>query len=259
MLSRSLATFLFAAFLGFAHANDNLDRGDYWYANRARGAQGDQADRKIADSMTVAYRKALADSSVEEIAAEKLLQALYFKGRFAAPDPADRMQIHTEAKILGEKMHAKYPLNKSIMSFYALNLSLWGKEYGPLQAVREGVAGKVRDLGDSAKDFQILGRAHQLLPYVPFLLSWPDKKLADKYLKMALKQHPEDLYNFLFVAELYMDQGHYEQALKMIDCALAKGVRNDYILEDRRARWKLRLLRQEIVNKIRVAAKSYPF
>ena len=36
-----------------------------------------------------------------------------------------------------------------------------------------------------------------------------------------------------------MDQGHCEQALKMIDCALAKGVGT--IISRARPRWKLRL------------------
>jgi tetratricopeptide (TPR) repeat protein len=187
------------------------------------------------------------------------LAALYFKGRFAASDQKDRMQIHTEAKLLGEKMHAKYPKNKKIMSLYAVNLSLWGKEYGPLQAVREGVAGRVRDLGDSAEDYQILGRAHQLLPYIPLLLNWPDKKMANHYLNLALVQHPEDLYNSLFVAELLLDQNRFEEALNIIDVALLQGIRPDYVLEDRRARWKLKYLREQVLQKMKNASQNFPF
>jgi hypothetical protein len=259
MRFRFLFPLLLVAVFGVAVANDNLIRGDYWYTNRAAGANGDKADRKIADKMTDAYRLALSDSSVEEIAAEKLLAALYFKGRFAASDQKDRMQIHTEAKLLGEKMHAKYPKNKKIMSLYAVNLSLWGKEYGPLQAVREGVAGRVRDLGDSAEDYQILGRAHQLLPYIPLLLNWPDKKMANHYLNLALVQHPEDLYNSLFVAELLLDQNRFEEALNIIDVALLQGIRPDYVLEDRRARWKLKYLREQVLQKMKNASQNFPF
>ena len=259
MLFRIFTVLLLAVALGLASANDNLIRGDYWYANRAAGAKGDRADRSIADKMTAAYQLAMRDSAVEEIAAEKQLDALYFKGRFAAFDQKDRMKIHTAAKELGERMHAKYPKNKKIMSLYAINLSLWGKEYGPLQAVREGVAKRVRDLSDSAKDYQILGRAHQLLPYIPLLLNWPDKKLADHYLNLALVHHPEDLYNSLFVAELLLDQDRYEEAISIIDVALLKGIRLNYILEDRRARWKLKWLRQQIVEKLKNSSAQFPY
>lgn len=259
MFFRIFSYLLFASAIGMAFANSDLDRGDYWYQNRAAGAKDDKADRKIADNMTDAYRRALADSNVEEIAAEKLLSALYFKGCFAAPEREDRMKIHTEAKLFGEKMHTKYPKNKKITSLYAINLSLWAKEYGPLEAIREGAAKRVRDLADSAEDYQILGRAHQLLPYIPLLLNWPDKKLADKYLQMAIDTHPEDLNNFLFLAELRMDQERYQEALNLIDKALLLGIRKDNILEDRRTRWKLKSLREQVTEKMKTASQTFPF
>ena len=118
-----------------------------------------------------------------------------------------------------------------------------------MASVKEGVAAKVRDVATATGNYQVLGRAHQLLPHIPIILSWPDKALADKYLNMALKQDPGDLYNYFFLAELYLDQKKYDEAQKLIDKGLSRGVRTDYMLEDKRGRWHLKELQKKLDKK----------
>ena len=96
----------------------------------------------------------------------------------------------------------------------------------------------------------MLGRAHFVLPYVPLILSWPDKKLADKYLNMALQKNPRDLYNYFFLAELRFDQKRYADALDLIDRGLSRGIRTNYFLEDKRGRWELKELQKKINAKL---------
>ena len=127
---------------------------------------------------------------------------------------------------------------------------MWGAEKNPLTAVKEGVANRVRDIATASNDFQVLGRAHQLLPYIPIILSWPDKALADKYLTMALEKDPKDLYNYFFLAELRFDQKRYADALNLIDRGLSRGIRTSYFLEDKRGRWQLKELQKKINAKL---------
>ena len=230
----------------FALANQDFEAGNYWFKNRAKNSKNDHADSLVVEKMINAYKRALKDSSVQEKAAEQLLYAYYFKGCYAVFNHEVRLKLFAESKKFGEDMHAKYPKNKTIMSLYAQNLSLWAREYGAWQAVKEGAAKKVRDLSTAAENWQFLGRAHQLLPYVPFLLSWPDKDLADKYLVMAHKQDPADINTMLFIAELRLDQKRYQEALDLIDAALKRGVRNDFVVEDKRTRWKLKDLKKKV-------------
>ncbi|MDR1760577.1 MAG: hypothetical protein LBR60_08670 [Fibrobacter sp.] len=226
-----------------------LREGDYWYERRALGTESDQAKPDYINRAIAAYQIALRDSQVEEIAAEQLLRAYYFQGCHASPSKEERMKSHTEAKQLGEQMHARYPKNKTIASLYALNLSLWGKEYGPFQAVKEGVGGKVYNLCHLAEDYQIIGRSHQLLPYIPIILNWPDKKLVLPNLLKAHEQNPGDLNTYLFIAEYYLEQKQYDEALRWIQTAEDRGVRPNFVLEDRRTRWKLRELKAEVERK----------
>lgn len=243
---RILIILLLLGSLSFA--NKDLDEGEYWFKNRARNSKNDHADSLIVEKMIEAYKRALKDSTVEEKAAERLLYAYYFKGCYVIDyhNHEARLKLFDESKTFGEAMHAKFPNNAEITSLYAQNLSLWSSEYGPLQAIKDGVARQIRDLSTEAKNWQFLGRAHQILPYIPIILSWPDKDLADKYLSWAYKKDPSDLNTSLFLAELRLDQKRYTEALQLVESALARGVRDAYTVEDKRSRWKLKDLKKKI-------------
>ncbi|WP_258285848.1 hypothetical protein [Fibrobacter succinogenes] len=232
--------------ISFASANEDLRIADSCYAARALRAKGDKADAKNAKIMKEAYKKAMEDSTVLEAATEGYVKTLYFCFRFVQFDEKKR-QLHLDTLMdASRSAYEQFPQNKEIAHVYASTLSMWGSERNVLSSLKEGIAGKVRDVATAAEDWQILGRAHFVLPYVPFLLSWPDEKLADKYLNMALEQNRKDIYNYYFLADLRYDQGRYDDAMEFIVQGLDAGVRPGYILEDKRARWHLKELWKKI-------------
>lgn len=232
-------------------ANDNLHFADSCYSVRALKANGDKADAKNAKLMINAYRKAMADTSVLEKATTGYIKSLYFSLRFVPFEKKNRMGKLDTLKNESEKAFNKFPTNKEIAHIYAAAMSMWGAEKNPLAAVKDGVALKVRDVAYATKNYQVLGRAHQLLPYIPLILPWPDKDSADKYLGLALQNDPKDLYNYYFLAEFRMDQKRYDEALEIIRQGLARGVRTEEFLEDRRGRWHLKEIEKKINAKTR--------
>lgn len=230
--------------------NQDLLFADSCYAARAERANGDKADKKNANLMIEKYRAAMADSAVLEPATEGLVKSLFFSFRFVPFDKSKRKQKLDSLKAISEDAYRQFPKNKEIAHVYASAISMWGNERGALTSVKEGVANTVRDVSTAAEDWQVLGRAHFVLPYVPLVLSWPDKKLADKYLTMALQQNPKDLYNYFFLAELRFDQKRYADALDLIERGLSRGVRTSFFLEDKRGRWQLKELQKKINAKL---------
>ena len=235
--------------ISFAGANEDLRIADSCYAARAVRAKGDKADAKNAKIMKEAYKKAMGDSSVLESATEGYVKTLYFCFRFVQFDEKKR-QLHLDTLMQASaSAYEKFPKNKEIAHIYASTLSMWGSERNVLSSLKEGIAGKVRDVATAAEDWQILGRAHFVLPYVPLLLSWPDEKLADKYLTMALEKNRKDIYNYYFLADLRYDQDRYDDAMDLIVQGLDEGVRPGYVLEYKRARWHLKELWKKIYYK----------
>ena len=226
----------------FASANEFLHLADSCYAARALRANGDKADAKNAALMKENYLKAMEDSTVLEAATEGYVKTLYFCFRFVQFDEKQR-QMHLDSLLnASASAYEKFPDNREIAHVYASTLSMWGSERNVFTSLKEGIAGKVRDVATAAEDWQILGRAHFVLPYVPLILPWPDEKLADKYLTMALEKNRKDIYNYYFLADLRYDQKRYDDAMELIVQGLAEGYREDYLLEDKRARWHLKEL-----------------
>ena len=242
------AIILFAAVCCFA--NPDLAFADSCYGARAERANGDKADKKNADLMIAAYKRAQKDSAVAEKATEGLVKSVYFAFRFVPFEKNKRKAKLDSLKDLSEKAYNRYPKNREIAHIYAASVSMWGAEKNPLAAVKDGVAAKVRDVATATGNYQVLGRAHQLLPHIPLILSWPDKELAEKYLKMALKDDPKDIYNYFFLAEYYLDAKKYDESQKYIDKGLARGVRTDYLLEDKRGRWHLKEVQKKLNAKV---------
>ncbi len=223
---------------------------DSCYKHRADGANGDKANRARVDKMIGIYRSLLNDKELGERAALGLYKAEYFRIRFATKNNTERDKFVDKLKLTGDTLHARYPKNKELTKIYAAVYSMWGNNAGALASVKNGVASRARDLADSAGDYQFLGRAHAILPYVPFVLSWPDKKLAEKYLLRAAKEDPKEPYNYHFLSEYYLDQGRYDECQKMIDKGLALPVRNESRLEDKRARWHMKETQKKLNKKL---------
>jgi tetratricopeptide (TPR) repeat protein len=249
-MKRFLVLFLLFAVYCVGYANEDLRVADSCYAARAERAKGDKADARNAKIVIEHYLKAMGDSSVWERATEGYVKSLFFSFRFVHFEKNRRKAKLDSLKSISETAYKQFPKNREIAHVYASALSMWGNERGALTSVKDGIAAKVRDVATAAEDYQVLGRAHFVLPYVPLILSWPDKKLADKYLNMALQNDPRDLYNYFFLAELRFDQKRYADALDLIDRGLSRGIRTNYFLEDKRGRWELKELQKKINAKL---------
>ena len=148
--------FVFALAASAAFANEDLRFADSCYAARAERAKGDKADAHNAKLMIDAYHKATSDASVEEAATEGYVKSLFFSFRFVPFDKSKRARKLDSLKTASEDAYGKFPKNKEIAHIYASALSMWGADKNPLQAVKDGVAAKVRDVATAAEDYQVM-------------------------------------------------------------------------------------------------------
>lgn len=228
-----------------------LKVGDSLYAIRASQSESDKARREIIQESNYAFRMAMRDPALRRVAGSKWLAGMYYQGCFAYTDDTDRMKIFSEATQVGNDLYIKYPTDPQVGYWYLANLSLWAKEKGIWKAIRTGFADRIRQVSHTimkahsnendstmAGVYQILGRSHHLLPKIPFLLSWPDRDLAEKYLKLAVKLEPNNPSHQLFLAEFYRDQERWDEAFQLVLQLRRSGIRESHLLEDRRILWK---------------------
>lgn len=216
-----------------------LARGDAAWERRGDGVADGYAAAAPIDEAIEAYEQAVEASSSDLEAHWKLMRAIYFKGEFVARTKDDKQQIFAravevfqDAVALVEKRAGTDGLEDAkpaelakalrgvdhgleVFFWGAVNWGLWGDSFGALAAVRQGVAGRLRDYSqavveldpsyDDAGPLRLLGRLHALAPKVPFFTGWIDRDKAVEHLEEAIRLAPEHPYNRLFLAEALLE------------------------------------------------------
>jgi hypothetical protein len=115
---------------------------------------------------------------------------------------------------------------------------------GPFKAARQGLAGKLRALAETAialdetvegaGGHRFLGRLHSEAPKIPFFTGWVDRDLALRHLRRALELAPEEPDNALFLATAILEHRPSEsaEALDLLRRLAERQPRADHRVED---------------------------
>jgi tetratricopeptide (TPR) repeat protein len=239
--------------ISFAQSS-NLQQGDSYYALRAENASGNIENDKNAKEAIKYYSLALKDSGAREEAAWKLLRAYYFLGCFTMPNPKDRTVFFARTKKEGKSFYEEFPKNTNIAYWYSVNLALWVREVNPFTALNAGsvkesrevakmlIAREATDKAAAAKGHQILGRAHQKIPRIAFVLNWVKKDSAEFHLEKSMILNPEDWATRIFLAEYYKEKGREKDAETLLLPIIKLKPRDGRFLEDERDLIKMKKL-----------------
>ncbi len=240
---------------------DYIAEGDDHYARRAEGHNGDWAPTGPIEKALDAYYKAyeLGDRSPE--LAAKILQASYFYATYAEKDRDKQKRVLQRAIDTGNEVISRYPNSVALNYQMGGCWGRWGEVNGIFASARKGVADKVKLYAEKTigidpyfaegGGYRTLGRLHFKAPYIPFVLSWPDKKESLKYLRKAVEAGPENLTNHLFYAETLFSEGMYEEALNEVDHVLEADVDESKVVEDLRDKKEAVALKERILAKYR--------
>jgi tetratricopeptide (TPR) repeat protein len=258
-----------------------IEEGDHHWDLRDEGAQGTTADSKEVDLAISAYRQALASLPDSLAARWRLMRGLFFKGEYATEDNEAKKKIFDEGKAVGEKAlqlvrqeatrRAGKPFDKAgpvemapvfgnspdvVGCFFwsSANWGMWALSYGKFQAVRQGAAGKIRDLATAVTmmdpeygqggGYRVLGRLHHQTPYVPFITGWASTKKAVAFLRKAYQIEPRNSANRLYLAEALWDWNNdsRKEALTLAEDLIHDAPRSDFRVEDQAAQEKAQAL-----------------
>ena len=250
--------------------------GDAAWDRRAEGARnGKPAPGPIADAVA-AYRSALEHEPNDLAIRLKLLRALFFQGEYAVSNRPEGKAIFEEGArifdqgllVLADRVgrseltvrKMERLSQKELLALFAeeehagplyfwgaVHWGLWGEYFGKLPAVRKGVAGKIRRLGEAATvlapDYEnggghrIIGRLHTLSPRVPLITGWIDRRVAVSRLEQAVEIAPSDPLNRVFLADalLQFRPDRRQEALDLLQGVLSQKPRPELQVEDAQA------------------------
>ena len=78
----------------------------------------------------------------------------------------------------------------------------------------------------------MLGAVHLKSPYIPFLLSWPDKDKAVRYLQLAVDTGDANLVQKQYLAKAFYETGKINKAVQLLKQVINSEPSEDERLED---------------------------
>ncbi len=156
----------------------------------------------------------------------KIMHASYFYVTYTdATKELKKAQV-TKAIEIGDAGLKAFPESAGINYWLAALWGRWSRLYGRIASSRNDVAIKIKEYAERTIEldpsyeegggYRTLGRLHFKTPRIPFILSWPRKKIAMALLEKAVKEGPDNLTNHLFYAEALLDRGRRKEAEKEI-------------------------------------------
>jgi tetratricopeptide (TPR) repeat protein len=252
----------------------NVEEGDRHWNLRAEGSQGSRADPQEIDQAVASYREALSADPNSLAVRWRLMRALFFKGEYTMDDAELKKKIFNEGRLLGDEtvqvirheagsraggdladasaveLAPFFKGSPDVVGCFFWASASWGKwalAYGKFQAVRQGAAGKIRDLATAVTlmndqygeggGYRVLGRLYHQTPYVPFLTGWASTRDAVKFLRRAYAIGPRNSVNRLYLAEALwdLDRDTRNEAVALAEELAQDAPRAEYLVEDRRS------------------------
>ncbi|MFT4681672.1 MAG: tetratricopeptide (TPR) repeat protein [Flavobacteriales bacterium] len=247
LLTATLSLFLTSSCLA-----QFLEQGKTFYENRSDGAVGLQALPDNVDRAINYFQQAYEQQEDELLSGTLLVEAYTYKARFVEPE-ADKKDVFKTAKEIGEDLIKKYPDDARARFAYIAALGLWAERIGALTAATSGVVGKImkntKALIAIDPEYRngignrIVGVMNYEAPYIPFIMSWPDKQKAVGIIHDCLAKDPHDRGNNYYYAEALIENGKSDEAIPYLEKVLALQPKEDFLMEDRAfADWAKRRL-----------------
>lgn len=244
-----------------------IARGDSFYQKRAEGHNGEWASTEPIEKALNTYLEAYEKGDRSPELAARILRASFFYATNAEKDRKNQKKILQRAIDIGSEVIEKHPDNVALNYQMAGCWGRWGEVNGIIASARKGVADKVKYYGERVlkldPDYEeggghrTMGRLHFKAPYIPLILSWPDKKEALRHLARAVEAGPQNLTNHLFYAESLFKAGSYGDALKHVNVILSAKLHESKVVEDLRDKRAAGELKRKIEARVKKKAGGY--
>jgi len=248
---------------------DALARGDAAYARRGEGQVDGRAAPGPIREAVVAYEAAAREAPANLEAQWKLLRALFFQAEYAATETSAKRTILARGLEVGREAEARLaesignatllgqgapemaavvlqgsPDAAPVCFWSAVVYASWGRVVGPMRALREGLAERLRREAElvialdpayeAGGAHRLLGRIHAEVPRLPFVTPWVQRERALAELRRAFALAPDHPANQLLLGMTILELAPAEkpEALELLQRVATGSPRHDFLVED---------------------------
>ncbi len=240
---------------------------ELWLKRGFDQPQEDVSRRRVELSIDC-FRKALSKEPNNQNIVFKLIESLYFLGRFISTEQKEKELIFQEALDLSKATLEKIRTISPQANLFTLSLNrqaeilkaipdspralfwasitwgLWGMTFGDFKSAINDVAGKCAYYSEllilvdpkyaDGGGYRLLGRLHTIVPRIPLFTFWIDRDKGIELLEQALAISTRDPRNEFFLADalLKYEPQRKEYALEMLYRISKLNVQGEYIVEE---------------------------
>lgn len=229
-------------FFYFLILPDDLQMGIDYFKARSENAKGLQANAINVDKAIVLFEGLLKQNKNVQVAGGYCLQCYNFKGRFVHVTDADKKVAYSKTIALGNELVKKFPKDGKIRFELTSAIALSAEINGIMKSVDDNVMAQLLyhtkmlietdSMYNNGGGWKFDAGLNYKTPYIPFIMTWPDKDKAIAVMKKTLKYFPTDVGANFYYAEALLENNQKGLAKIYFELAVKLPSRKDFMIED---------------------------
>ena len=219
---------------------DDLQTGINYFNARSENAVGLQANAINIDKAIAIFDGLLKQNKNVQVAGGYCLQCYNFKGRFVAISDKDKIAAYSKTILLGNDLVKKFPKDGKIRFELTSAIALSAEINGVMKSLDDGVMTKLLyhtkmliatdSMYNNGGGWKFDAGLNYKTPYIPLILTWPDKEYAVKVMKHALVYFPTDVGANFYYAEALYENNEKKIAKIYFELAVKLPSRKDFMI-----------------------------
>ncbi len=229
---------LFVALL----ATDDLQTGIHYFNARSENAKGLQANSINVDKAIAVFESLVKQNKHLQVAGGYCLQCYNFKGRFVYISDSEKKSAYAKTIVLGNELVKKFPKDGKIRFELTSAIALSAEINGVVKSLDDGVMAKLLyhtkllietdSMYNNGGGWKFDAGLNYKTPYIPLVLTWPDKDKAVLIMKKTLKYFPADVGANFYYAEALYENDQKKLTKIYFELAIKLPCRKDFMIED---------------------------
>lgn len=241
---------LFILFSSLFFLPDDLQTGINYFNARSENAIGLQANAINVDKAIAIFDVLLKQNKDAKIVGGYYMQCLNFKGRFVYISDKDKKSAYSKTIELGNELVLKFPKDGKIRFELTSAIALLAEINGIMKSIEDDVMPQLLyhtkmlietdSMYNQGGGWKFEAGLNYKTPYIPLILSWPDKKKAVAVMKKTVKYFSTDVGANFYYAEALYEDGQKSLAKIYFDLTIKLPSRKDFTIEDEYFKTKAR-------------------